>query len=101
MDLYDRLKPKLVLAKDVRQVLTYVATGNVDAGIVYATDARISQKVKVVATAPPDSHSPVIYPVAVVKASRDPAAAKDFEAFLEGSRAQGIFQKLGFLSTNR
>jgi len=101
MDLYDRLKPKLVLAKDVRQVLTYVATGNVDAGIVYATDARISQKVKVVATAPPDSHSPVIYPVAVVKASGNPGAAKDFEAFLEGTRAQEVFQKFGFLSTNR
>jgi molybdate transport system substrate-binding protein len=101
MGLYDRLKPKFVLAKDVRQVLTYVATGNADAGIVYATDARISQKVKVAATAPPGSHSPVIYPVAVVKASGNPAAAKDFEAFLEGARAQGIFQKFGFLSTKR
>ena len=101
MGLYDRLKPEFVLAKDVRQVLTYVATGNADAGIVYATDARISQKVKVAATAPAGSHSPVIYPVAVVKASRDPTAAKDFEAFLEGSQAQGVFQKFGFLSTNR
>ena len=69
LGLYDRLKPKFVLAKDVRQVLTYVATGNADAGIVYATDARISSKVKVVATAPAGSHSPVIYPIAIVKDS--------------------------------
>src|ERR1700752_2045722 len=60
--MYDQLKPKLVLAKDVRQVLTYVETGNADAGIVYATDAKISKKVAVAATASEDSHSPVGYP---------------------------------------
>ncbi len=101
MGLYDRLKPKFVLAKDVRQVLTYVETGNVDAGIVYATDARISQKVKVVATAAADSHSPVIYPVAVIKASHDPMGAKEFEAFLAGPRARGVFQEFGFLPAER
>jgi molybdate transport system substrate-binding protein len=101
MGLYDRLKPKFVLAKDVRQVLTYVETENVDAGIVYATDARISQKVKVVATAAADSHSPVIYPVAVIKASHDPMSAKEFEAFLAGPRGQGVFQKFGFLPAER
>jgi molybdate transport system substrate-binding protein len=62
LKLYDQLKPKLVLAKDVRQVLTHVETGNADAGIVYATDAKISKKVSVIATAPEDSHSPVLYP---------------------------------------
>ncbi len=95
--IYDRLKPRFVLAKDVRQVLTYVATGNVDAGIVYATDARISRKVKVVATAPEDSHLPVIYPVAIVKGSRNLTNAKQFEAFLREPRAQEVFRKHGFL----
>ena len=62
MGIYDAVNAKAVLAKDVRQVLTYVETGNVDAGIVYSTDALSSSKVKVVATAPPNSHDPVIYP---------------------------------------
>jgi molybdate transport system substrate-binding protein len=101
LGLYERLRPRFVLAKDVRQVLTYVATGNADAGIVYATDARISSKVKVVATAPPGSHSPVIYPMAIVKDSRDSSNAKEFETFLQKPAAQSVFQKYGFLPPGR
>ena len=95
--LYDHLKPKFVLAKDVRQVLNYVATGNADAGIVYATDALTTKDVIVVATAPEDSHSPVLYPVAAVKASQNPGAAKAFIEFLAGAKARGIFEKYGFV----
>lgn len=95
--LYEQLKTKFVFGKDVRQALTYVATGNADAGIVYATDARISSKVKVVATAPDESHSPVVYPVAVMQASRNPDGAKDFEAFLLGPPARDVFKKYGFV----
>jgi molybdate transport system substrate-binding protein len=94
--LYEQLKPKLVLAKDVRQVLTYVETGNADAGMVYATDAKISKKVSVVATAPKDSHSPVLYPAAVIKNSSNPAAAKNFLEFLAGEKARAIFERYGF-----
>jgi len=97
LGIYDQVKPKLVLAKDVRQVLTYVETGNADAGIVYATDAKVSKKVSVVATAPESSHSPVIYPAAVIKNSKDPDAAKAFLDFLAGSNAQAVFQKFGFI----
>lgn len=97
LGLYDRLKPKLILAKDVRQVLTYVASGNVDAGVVYATDAKISDKVKVVATAPEGSHSPVIYPLAILKGAPDAAGAKEFEAFLLGAQARQVFAKYGFI----
>ena len=96
---YDQLKSKLVLAKDVRQVLTYVETGNADAGIVYATDAKISKKVTVVATAPEDSHSPVVYPAAVIKNSKNPAGAKAFLEFLAGEKARTVFQKHGFIPT--
>jgi molybdate transport system substrate-binding protein len=96
MGIYDAVNSKAVLGKDVRQVLTYVETGNVDAGIVYATDALSSSKVKVVAQAPADTHAPVIYPVAVIKSSKNPAAARAFTDFLSGSQAQTVFQKYGF-----
>jgi molybdate transport system substrate-binding protein len=95
--IFDQLKPKLVLAKDVRQVLTYVETGNADAGIVYATDAKISKRVTVVATASADSHSPVVYPAALIKRSKNPAGAKMFLEFLGGEKARAVFQKYGFV----
>jgi molybdate transport system substrate-binding protein len=98
LGIYDAVNSKAILAKDVRQVLTYVETGNVDAGIVYATDAMSSTKVKVEATAPPNSHSPVIYPAAVIKASKNPAAARAFLDFLASPRGRSIFQKYGFTS---
>ncbi|MGA3293909.1 MAG: molybdate ABC transporter substrate-binding protein [Candidatus Acidiferrales bacterium] len=96
LGIYAQVSAKAVLAKDVRQVLTYVETGDVDAGIVYATDALSSTRVKVAAQAPADSHSPVVYPVAVIKDSKSPAAAKAFEDFLSGAQARAIFQKYGF-----
>ncbi|MGC2331166.1 MAG: molybdate ABC transporter substrate-binding protein [Candidatus Acidiferrales bacterium] len=94
--IYNHVNAKAVLAKDVRQVLTYVETGDVDAGIVYTTDALSSNKVKIVAEAPPDSHAPVIYPVAVIKTTKYAAAAKAFEDFLSGRQARAIFERYGF-----
>lgn len=93
---YDQLKPKLVLANDVRQVLNYVATGNADAGMVYITDAKTSSQVKVVAEAPEDSHSPIIYPIAVLKSSKNPTAAKQLIDFLFTPEARAIFEKYAF-----
>jgi len=101
LHLYDRLKPKLVFGQDVRQVLAYVETGNADAGIVYATDARISPRVKAVAVAPEQTHSPVIYPVAVLKNSSDPSAAEEFVSFLSTSAAMEIFQRYGFTPASK
>jgi molybdate transport system substrate-binding protein len=100
LGIYDAVNSKAVLAKDVRQVLTYVETENVDAGIVYATDALSSPKVKVVARAPESSHSPVIYPVAAIKGSKNPAAAREFTNFLSGPQARAVFQKYGFTLAN-
>jgi molybdate transport system substrate-binding protein len=100
LGLWQAIQGKLVLAKDVRQVLTYVETGNADAGIVYATDARLSGKVRVVATAPKSSHAPVVYPVAVLKDSRNTAAARTFVHFLEGERARQVFANLGFTASS-
>jgi molybdate transport system substrate-binding protein len=101
LGIYEAVNSKAVLAKDVRQVLTYVETGNVDAGIVYATDAESSSKVRVVAKAPPNSHAPVVYPVAVIKSSRDSAAARRFVEFLSSSEGAAVFRKYGFELSSR
>lgn len=94
--LWEQLTAKFVLGKDVRQVLTYVETGNADAGLVYATDAQASGKVRIVATAPESAHDPIVYPVAVVKGSRNEEASHSFVEFLSTPMAQAIFVKHGF-----
>jgi len=96
LNLWSRVQSKLVLGKDVRQVLGYIETGNADAGIVYATDARQSGRVRVAAVAPADTHTPVVYPVAVLRGTRNPAAARTFAAFLSGPEARAIFTAQGF-----
>jgi molybdate transport system substrate-binding protein len=100
LGLIDAVTPKAVYGKDVRQVLNYVATGNVDAGIVYSSDAKISDDVKVVATASEDSHSPVVYPIAVLQDSANPEAAKELEDFLFTTEAKTIFEEYGFMTVN-
>ena len=92
----DSIKSKIVYGKDVRQVLTYVETGNVNAGLVYVTDAKTSNQVRIAAVAPKNSHSPIIYPIAVLKESKKPDAAKAFAQFLSRKPAQAIFKKYGF-----
>jgi molybdate transport system substrate-binding protein len=94
--LWEQLSTKFVLGKDVRQVLTYVETGNADAGLVYATDAQTSGKVRVVATAPESTHDPIVYPVAVVKGGHNEEASRRFVEFLRSPEAQAIFVKHGF-----
>ena len=96
LGILDKIKGKAVYAKDVKEVLTWVETGNADAGIVYATDAKISTKVKIVVIAPADSHTPVIYPAAIIKASKKGDAAKDFMQFLTDDKAKAVFKKYGF-----
>lgn len=97
LNLFEQLKPKLVFGKDVRQVLSYVETGNVDAGLVYATDANVSNQVKRVATAPPESYSRIIYPVAVLKESKNPDHANQFVQFIIGDSAKTVFLRYGFI----
>ncbi len=92
----EALSPKLIHATDVRQVLQYVATGNVDAGVVYASDAKGEPRVRVVAVAPPESHALIRYPSAVVAASRHPEQSALFVAFLESREARRIFEDHGF-----
>jgi molybdate transport system substrate-binding protein len=96
LNIWDKVSAKAVFAKDVRQVLTYVEQGEVDAGVVYATDAAISQKITVVCEAPEGSCKPIIYPGAVVKDSAHADIAKAFFAFLSTDEAGRIFAKYGF-----
>ena len=92
----ENTKSKFIFAKDVRQVLSYVETENVDAGIVYITDAKQSNLVKIVAIAPVKSHSPAIYPVAVIQSSKNVAQARSFTGFLLSREANNIYKKYGF-----
>lgn len=96
LKILDPVKKKAVYGSDVRQVLTWVETGSVDCGVVYATDAATTDKVQTVAEAPKGSSDPVIYPVAVLKSSKNPEAAKAFLAFLSGEEGKAAFVKYGF-----
>ena len=95
-----KVTPKEIIGADVRQVLTYVETGDVDAGLVYITDAYTSTKVRIIATAPADVNAKIIYPLTVIKASKNVDAAKAYIAFLFSSKAKAIFAKYGFASVN-
>ncbi|WP_251555132.1 molybdate ABC transporter substrate-binding protein [Neobacillus muris] len=100
MHVWNAVEGKVVYAKDVRQVLTYVETNNVDAGIVYKTDALISQKVKIAATADETSHDPIIYPLGVIKNSSHPKEAQLFYDYLQNDASMKTFEKFGFSGLN-
>ncbi len=93
------VKSKLVFAKDVRQVLKFIETGSIDVGVVYQTDIGISDKVKILDRASEKSHSPVVYPIAIMKATDNKAESEDFIKFLTANdSAKKIFKKHGFIT---
>lgn len=92
----DSLNGRLVYGSDVRQVLTFVESGNAEVGIVYASDAAISKNVKVLATAKSGWHKPIVYPGAVIAASTHADAAKTFLSYLTSDKGKAILQKYGF-----
>ena len=98
LNILDAVKAKAVYGSDVRQVLAWTETGEADCGVVYATDAAISDKVKVICAAPEGSHKPVIYPAAAIKSSKNLDAAKKFLDFTGSDAAKGVFGKYGFTS---
>lgn len=98
--LWKEVEEKVIYAKDVRQVLTYVETENVDAGMVYKTDALTSSKVKIVTTAGEDLHDPIVYPAGVIKDSKHPKEAQLFYDYLQSEEAMKIFEEYGFTDLN-
>lgn len=98
LNLWNDVKPKLVYANNVRQVLAAVESGNADAGLVYLTDAKISNKVKAIATADDSYHAPIVYPMAVLKSSKNVDAAKAFVQYLSSGEAKRILRKYGFIA---
>lgn len=96
-NVFEKLKEKLVLGTNVRQVLDYVERGEVNVGLVYATDAKISgEKVRVAFIVGESEHSPIVYPAVVVTASKKPEAAKKFMAYLLAEKAQAELRSFGF-----
>lgn len=95
LGVWDFAQTRLVRSENVRVALSFVERGEVVAGVVYETDAAVSQKVRVAGVFPEDSHAPVIYPVAAVAKNNTPSA-RDFLQFLEGTEAREIYKKLGF-----
>jgi molybdate transport system substrate-binding protein len=92
---WDSVAPRLAPTADVRAGLLLVERGDAPAGIVYATDAAASKAVMVAGTFPPDSHDPVAYPFAAVKAGDTPEA-RALLTFLEGPQARAVFVQRGF-----
>lgn len=98
LDLLETVRPKLIFAKSVLQVLAYVESGNVDAGLVYITDAARSPHLRLIGEAPVDTHSPIIYQAAVISGGENMAAAEVFLDFLGTDCARNIFEAYGFES---
>jgi molybdate transport system substrate-binding protein len=92
----DKIKSKIIYAKNVRQVLSYLETGNVNAGFVYLSDAKTSREIRLVEIFSKNSHSPIVYPIAVLKSSKNPKIAKEFSQFLFSRSAKKVFNKFGF-----
>ncbi len=94
---WDRIKDKLIPTENVRAALAAVESGNVQAGIVYRTDALISRSVRIAFEVPVAEGPKISYPVAIVGDSKQKAAAQKFIDFLQSPPAQEVFRKYGFI----
>lgn len=92
----DSISSKLVFAKDVKEVLAWSTSGNAEVGFVYKSDALSSNDAKIIETVSEDKHSPITYPIGIIKASKLPDEAKAFEDFLYTDTCKKIFEKYGY-----
>ena len=96
LGIWDQIQNKVVYAKDVKQALEYVETGNADCGLVYKTDAMTLKTGVAVMDLPEESHDPIVYPAALTKDSTQSEAAAKFYEFLQTDFSKGVFEKYGF-----
>jgi molybdate transport system substrate-binding protein len=104
LKLWEAIKDRLIFGESVRQVLDYVTRGEVDAGMVFSSDAIVGGKgIRVIQTAPQGSHRAIVYPIAVVRGTKSEEAAKGFVQFVLTEEGQAILRKYGFqpLSASR
>lgn len=95
LGVWSSIEPKLAPAADVRSALALVSRGEAPLGIVYETDAKVDASVRIVAMFPEETHTPIVYPVAIVATSKNPDALK-FLGFLAAPAAGVIFERYGF-----
>jgi len=95
-NIWTSFQSKLVLAKDVRQVIGYVETGNVDAGFVYGSDVKSSKSAKIALVVPDDYHKPIVYPAVILKDAGQPDLAAKFIAHIKSEDALKVFEEYGF-----
>ncbi|MEM8588439.1 MAG: molybdate ABC transporter substrate-binding protein [Pseudomonadota bacterium] len=104
LGLWDALADRTARTGSVRAALALVERGEAPLGIVYATDAEITDRVAIVATFPEDSHQPIVYPVAQVAEPGTPAGDRVVQTYLRylaGDDAAEVFRDHGFLTVNR
>lgn len=97
LGVWDTVESRIAIAENVRAALVLVERRETPLGIVYQTDARASEQVGIVGTFPADSHPPITYPVAILKAATS-ADAEPFRRFLISVRGKAIFARYGFIT---
>ena len=101
LGLWESVQDRLIEAVDVRATMAYVESGNVDAAIVYKTDAAVAEGALVLDVVPPDSYSPVVYTAVLLKRPGRSLKAGEFMEFLTSETAAGVFEKFGFEPVDR
>jgi len=96
LGLWESLVPRILAAGDARMALALVERGEADAGVVYVTDARGSDKARIAFQLPEESHDPIIYPGAVLRDCRSPELAEAFLEHLRSPAVQAVFRRYGF-----
>ncbi|MCE4956543.1 molybdate ABC transporter substrate-binding protein [Macrococcoides caseolyticum] len=96
LNVYEAIHPKLVFTKDVRQVLTYVETGNAEAGIIYTSDLKASNKVKYHLPIQSQLHEPIYYPIAKIKSTKHKEETALLYRYLQSRESKKVYQKYGF-----